>query len=657
MPRRTPASISNLPRVNETWFVAINRLRTWVAPRKEKPYRPFLVSVLNHAVGTIRGSQIFPATPSPQQVYDTLAQAMRHPAPFGGTRGVPRMVLVADNALADALASLFLDAKMEIAIGQAAPPPEAEEVIREFERQANGMEEPPGMLSVPGVTPELAGSVFAAVADFYRAAPWIKLNNFQVLALKHPDEENYRYAVVMGQGGIEYGLAVYLTWDDVIHIFTTDDNPEEALPASGSQSLMFNPITMMPFDDLDAMEQYGWQVAGDEAYPFLVIFKHPNQVLRPARQDLLWYEAALRAIPILVRDYLKSDGRGDYFAFDAQVTVPTHAGEIQMAVKYPAGEIPLAEQPPQDLRWGNLGDEEDADETDDLPFFDRRSMEGMMQGKLRELGVTEGMRDADLERAQELMYRAFESNNPAKRITLAHDALAISENCADAYVLLAEEEADTVNRALELYQQGVAAGERALGDQFEEYVGEFWGVIETRPYMRARLGLANMLFRMNRRDEALAHYRDMLRLNPGDNQGVRDLILDLLMQLQRDDEARELLEQYKDDWTAVWLYSRALLLFREGGASARANKVLAEAFKENPFVPDYVSGKKRVPNQLPEMVGWGEESEAIAYASDHLNYWRITPGAVEWLTQQKQTQRKPARAKTKKRAASSQRKK
>lgn len=175
--------------------------------------------------------------------------------------------------------------------------------------------------------------------------------------------------------------------------------------------------------------------------------------------------------------------------------------------------------------------------------------------------------------------------------------------------------------------------------------------------MRARLGLANMLFRMNRQDEALAHYRDMLRLNPGDNQGVRDLILDLLMQLQRDDEARELLEQYKDDWTAVWLYSRALLLFREGGASAHANKALAEAFEENPFVPDYVTGKKRVPNRLPEMVGWGEESEAIAYASDHLNYWRITPGAVEWLTQQKQTQRKPARAKTKKRAASRRRKK
>lgn len=382
-------------------------------------------------------------------------------------------------------------------------------------------------------------------------------------------------------------------------------------------------------------------MAGDQAYPFVVTFKRPNQVLRPTRQDLLWFDAALRAIPILVREYMKSDGRGDYFAFDARVTVPTHSGEIQMAVKYPAGEIPLAEQPPHDLRWGEFGDEEE-DAADPMPFFDRRSMEAVMRGKLREMGAAEGTRDADVERAQELMDRAFASDNPAKRITLAHDALVISENCADAYVLLAEEEADTVSRALELYQQGVAAGERALGDQFEEYVGHFWGVLETRPYMRARLGLANMLNRMNRRDEALAHYREMLRLNPNDNQGIRDIILELLLQLQRDDEARELLTQYKDDWTAVWLYSRALLLFRQKGASAHANKALADALAENPFAPDYLTERKRIPNRLPEMVGWGEESEAIAYAADHLNHWRVTPGAGEWLVAQSQTRRKPA---------------
>lgn len=95
-----------------------------------------------------------------------------------------------------------------------------------------------------------------------------------------------------------------------------------------------------------------------------------------------------------------------------------------------------------------------------------------------------------LERAQDLMYQAWEATGPM-RVKLARQALEISPDCADAYVLLAEETARTPEEALDLYTKGVAAGERALGKKyFEENAGHFWGLLETRPYMRARLGLA-----------------------------------------------------------------------------------------------------------------------------------------------------------------------
>lgn len=59
---------------------------------------------------------------------------------------------------------------------------------------------------------------------------------------------------------------------------------------------------------------------------------------------------------------------------------------------------------------------------------------------------------------------------PGKRLALAHTALATSPDCADAYVLLAEEAADTVARALEYYQKGVEAGERAQFDVYSSSV-------------------------------------------------------------------------------------------------------------------------------------------------------------------------------------------
>src|SRR5213078_3903422 len=120
----------------------------------------------------------------------------------------------------------------------------------------------------------------------------------------------------------------------------------------------------------------------------------------------------------------------------------------------------------------------------------------------------------------QVMYDAWDQTTSRARVALAHKALAISPLCADAYVLLAEEEAQSAAKALEYYRKGVEAGEQALGRKgFKEYAGHFWGFLETRPYMRARAGLAATLVQLGDVAGALAHYRDMLQLNPNDNQG------------------------------------------------------------------------------------------------------------------------------------------
>jgi tetratricopeptide (TPR) repeat protein len=132
-------------------------------------------------------------------------------------------------------------------------------------------------------------------------------------------------------------------------------------------------------------------------------------------------------------------------------------------------------------------------------------------------------------------------------------------------------------------------------------------------------------------EEAIEHYHELLRLNPGDNQGNRYALLDLLIQIEHYEEALDLLDQYQDEWSAVWLYSRALLEFRKNGATAAAKRGLRQAIEENPFVPAYLVGQKRVPNRRMDYYGWGDETEAIYYASEHLNYWRRISGALEWL--------------------------
>jgi tetratricopeptide (TPR) repeat protein len=239
--------------------------------------------------------------------------------------------------------------------------------------------------------------------------------------------------------------------------------------------------------------------------------------------------------------------------------------------------------------------------------------------------------EAALFEAQDLMFDAFEAGG-AQRAALAREALEISPDCADAYLLLAEETATSDADALALLEQAVAAAERALGPEpFVEDVGSFWGIIETRPYMRAREALATSLWALGRCDEAVEHRAELLRLNPTDNQGVRDSQVVCLLALERYEELDALFTAYELDDAAVILYTKALAAFRREGPSAAAGRALAEARAANPHVPAFLTGRKRVPERLPDVFLIGAEDEAADYAVHAGWLWEDVPGAVAWL--------------------------
>jgi tetratricopeptide (TPR) repeat protein len=238
-----------------------------------------------------------------------------------------------------------------------------------------------------------------------------------------------------------------------------------------------------------------------------------------------------------------------------------------------------------------------------------------------------------LGQAQDLVYQAWEIPNLKRRLALAQKALAISPDCADASVLLAEA-ATSPSDALELYRKGLEAGERAIGQRaFKDDVGSFWGILETRPYMRACAGLAQSLWQDGHYDEAFAHWRDMLRLNLNDDQGIRYVLAARLLEVGRDRELGALLKEYEGDERAYMLWTKALFAFRTQGDNSQSRRVLAEALKSNPHVLPYLLGLKPLPRELPDYTGLGDESEAMALAIEHIKAWQITDGALTRLAE------------------------
>lgn len=256
---------------------------------------------------------------------------------------------------------------------------------------------------------------------------------------------------------------------------------------------------------------------------------------------------------------------------------------------------------------------------------------------LEQFGITAYSDNQPLDQAQELCYRAFDSESRVERRRLAKRALQISPDCADAYGILAEDCTHDPNEELQLWQRGVLAGERAIGRQcFKQDKGLFWGILETRPYMRAKQGLSQCLWDMSRKDEAIRHAQEMLELNPSDNQGVRFYLLAWLIEQNIEGEGsdqtiEQLLAQYCDEHHADWLYTYGLWLLH-CGRKADASRIITKSMNSNSFVPSYLLGRRPLPTACFSLAGLGSEEEAANYVLFYGFLWSMIPGALGWLS-------------------------
>jgi tetratricopeptide (TPR) repeat protein len=186
------------------------------------------------------------------------------------------------------------------------------------------------------------------------------------------------------------------------------------------------------------------------------------------------------------------------------------------------------------------------------------------------------------ERAQDLIYDAFEAvGNQSYK--LAEQALKLDPNCVDAYVILAEKAA-SLDEALTWYEKGMRMGVKELGKAFfVENKGHFWGLIETRPFMRAKFHYAMTLYDLGEKSQATKQYEELLVLNPNDNQGVRYLLFIAYMDQGELKKAQQLLSKY-DEGTAQGLYNKVLLELFENGFTTTAARLFKEAKKQNKHV-------------------------------------------------------------------------
>lgn len=233
------------------------------------------------------------------------------------------------------------------------------------------------------------------------------------------------------------------------------------------------------------------------------------------------------------------------------------------------------------------------------------------------------------EQAQNLVFAAFELP-PSKAKKNIEKALQLDSKCIEAYEWLGSME-DTAEIAIVFYEKGITIGRQIFGGKYlEKHLGAFWGIHETRPFMRCLQQYSDCLYAMGKVNECVAVLEEMIELNPNDNQGVRDQLLLYLIQLDERKKFDKYAEMFKEDNMAFSLFNRALFAFKTEGETESANKQLQKALNQN----KYVAAKLLSKNQIIEFAdhyGIGDENEADYYTHFAQQIWQQSKGATDWL--------------------------
>ena len=241
-----------------------------------------------------------------------------------------------------------------------------------------------------------------------------------------------------------------------------------------------------------------------------------------------------------------------------------------------------------------------------------------------------GKASNDKDRAQEMVYQAQEMPIIEGK-KLIKKALKLDPENVDALKYLADVE-ENLDKALKMYEKAVKIAEKNLGKSFfKENKGYFWGLIETRPYMRVSADYARCLFMNGEVDKSLKIYEDLLELNPMDNQGIRYEISTALLRNKQLSKYESLIKKFEDEDCALWHYNNAIYHFIKTGDSKTSNKALLKAYKSNRHVLDFMLGIKELPHHPPSYIGRGDENEAVAYVYDTWKVWENIDGGFMWL--------------------------
>ena len=229
-----------------------------------------------------------------------------------------------------------------------------------------------------------------------------------------------------------------------------------------------------------------------------------------------------------------------------------------------------------------------------------------------------------LDDAYEILEEAQNAKTEKEAIKLAKKAYEKSRECFDAILFQCDLEENGIKR-MKLLDDGLEFEKSRLTKEKyfdKENIGHFYGIFETRPYIRGLVIKAEYLLEEGKISQAENVCREVLRLNENDNMGARYLLMAIYATLEKENDMLKLYKKYPEE--DLEMMFPLFALYYKLGNDKKAKEYLNRVDKCNSNFVKFFNGTiKESKNVSSGYYSRGDSSEIFMYLNRY-DYLLIT---------------------------------
>lgn len=242
----------------------------------------------------------------------------------------------------------------------------------------------------------------------------------------------------------------------------------------------------------------------------------------------------------------------------------------------------------------------------------------------------------DFDKANNLLDEAHEAETEKEARRLAKKALKLKPDFIDAKLFLCDLEDDMFKR-IRMLDDVILEAKKQLeaGNYFtKENIGHFYGIWETRPYMRCLFAKASLYLELGKISLARECFEEIIKLNNDDNMGARYYLMAIYAFFEDEKKALDLFKKYNKE-NSFSFKASLMMLYYKLDDEKKAKKYLKEANTLNKnFIKILIQNIKEEEYEEFMMNGYfsrGDKSEIFDFINVAGFVMMTSPEIVQWI--------------------------